>query len=161
MCHAIRSRNQKEAFCFAMQPNEEPLNPLEGPPCLKCQQGSLAGSPAEEAVSLFFLPSRSLSTNCLMRPARQRWWERAVGETWIGQVPVQSKVNKAITKSKGGMQESQNVPHLFEFSSCLDLRQDGWGFWKCPFPFPLSRFNSFRSSKLLLSVWNAPTWLWR
>lgn len=124
-----------------MQPNEEPLNPLEGPPRFPCQGGSLAGSPAEEAVS-FISPSRFLSTRCSLKPATV---EIVREIELLGDLDKpgtrQSKGNKTITKSKGGMRESKNVSSLFEFSSCLGLRKEQDGVSEnAPF------FSSFPSS---------------
>lgn len=123
-----------------MQPNEEPLNPLEGPPRCQCQGGSLAGSPAKEAVS-FISPSRCLSTRCHLKPAVEIVREIELLGDLDKPGTRQTKGNKTVTKSKGGMRESKNVSSLFEFSSCLGLRKEQGGVSEnAPF------FSSFPSS---------------
>ena len=102
--------------------------PWKGP--LACSAGGRGGAAWQGALQRRLLASSLLQDlylyiAVLNLPYRDNERDRAPGETWVSQVPVQSKVNKTITKSKAGMRESKNVPYLFEFSACLSLRQDG------------------------------------
>ena len=56
-CHALRSRNQKEAFDFVVQSKEEALTPLDGPLGWQCQECHLAESPVKDRLLLPFLTS--------------------------------------------------------------------------------------------------------